>query len=340
MLIEYIYGELPADQARSVEAHLAECPDCERYAAELTWTRELAASTPDPEPSRMSVNRILAHAREEAEKPKPLWGLGWAKILAPLCVMFVVGGLVIYQFQAGRLDEKTLSGPVAIKTEPVTTMPEPVAEAPKPAPAEAPARDVAPSPPPSENANESAGEMIEPVLRGGEPKALMPSEAPPGTGVMGKTAAPEIETESAPSAELTPEIAKRAVTRTRKTRDLSFDEEESLRKKPECAPLPKMSKAVPADPDFPKKVAARLMEGRHLLDSGEFEKAGQCFEAVLHELPPGHQDRPKTLLWLARAYEGLGYPVKALETYRILAKESEEYHELAVGKIEELTQKQ
>ena len=73
ILIDYLYGELAPKETAAVKVHLEECPGCAAEIAELGWARNLAADLPDPEPSRLTMNKIIAHAREDAEKPKGLF---------------------------------------------------------------------------------------------------------------------------------------------------------------------------------------------------------------------------------------------------------------------------
>ncbi len=101
LLLDYLYGELGPDEARQVEAHLDECPACADKYAELAGVRRLVRGLPEPVPSRMAVNKVLAVAREEAASKRSRRGLGWLKLLAPLCLMVVVGGLVYYELQTG-----------------------------------------------------------------------------------------------------------------------------------------------------------------------------------------------------------------------------------------------
>lgn len=63
--------------------------------------RQLVALVPDAEPSPVAINRVIAHAREEQERSRSIWGFRWVKVLAPLCLAVVIGGLVAYQFRAG-----------------------------------------------------------------------------------------------------------------------------------------------------------------------------------------------------------------------------------------------
>jgi hypothetical protein len=81
-----------------------------------------------------------------------------------------------------------------------------------------------------------------------------------------------------------------------------------------------------------------LAEGEEALKAGRYSDAGQFFTRALDLLAPGHPDRPRALLGLARAQEGQGNTVAALRTYKELAKESPTHRELAEGKMKELSE--
>jgi hypothetical protein len=80
-----------------------------------------------------------------------------------------------------------------------------------------------------------------------------------------------------------------------------------------------------------------LTEGERSLEAGRYGEAGEAFSQALTLLPPGHPDRPRALLGLARAQEGKKDLTGALQTYRELAKESLTYRDLAEAKIQELS---
>ncbi|MEW5724429.1 MAG: zf-HC2 domain-containing protein [Thermodesulfobacteriota bacterium] len=401
LLIDYLYGELPEGEKQAFEAHLADCPACAEMTAGLAGVRRLAARRPDPEPSRVTVNRILAFAREEAEKPVPFWRWGWVKVLAPLCVMAVVGGLILYQYRTGDLTGEKLRRLPVVERRAVTTPTAPAEEKTTPTPEEpaaagpgeakveivpaAPSEEpvaVVPAAPagPSEPVKTEAAAKAVPVFRGAPETApeeeleaaAPPAEPAPGAGagraetkvsIRLRSAQPQPVTtlkaapvgekeldrwlaepagdepkpeaaETKPQAEVAVEPLAAApdltVPEKRVTRDLVFDEEKGEAGKPE----PEAGAQALVDSAW---ITAKLLEGQLALNSGEYQRAGEVFLAVLQTLPPGHRDRPKALLLLAQAYEGLGNPEKALETYRLLAQESSEYDDLAHKKMKELT---
>lgn len=127
LLLDYLYGELPPDDTEAVRAHLADCPRCAEQTAELARVRHVLARLPEPGPSKMTVNRVLAQAREQAESRGARWGMRWWKVLAPICLMVVVGGLVLYQLRSG-LVSYDMQVPVSEKTEVRKTVPPPSAE--------------------------------------------------------------------------------------------------------------------------------------------------------------------------------------------------------------------
>ena len=102
-IIDLVYGELSEPEQREMENHLAGCGECRALSEEYAAIRQLTGELEEPVPTRITVNRIMAQARDSAA-PNPAGRLGsWLKTLATLCVMGVVGGLVIYQIHSGLI---------------------------------------------------------------------------------------------------------------------------------------------------------------------------------------------------------------------------------------------
>jgi len=80
-----------------------------------------------------------------------------------------------------------------------------------------------------------------------------------------------------------------------------------------------------------------LKEGERSLEAGRYGEAGQAFSQALKLLRPGDPDRPRALLGLARAQEGLKDLTTAIQSYRELAQESSAHRDLAERKIQELS---
>lgn len=69
LLLDYVYGELDAEAQGAFEAYVAEHPDAQAALAALRDTRAaLAPLTADLEPSPIATQRVLAHARDAAER--------------------------------------------------------------------------------------------------------------------------------------------------------------------------------------------------------------------------------------------------------------------------------
>lgn len=76
LLLDYLYGELDAGMRAAFEAYVAEHPDARAAVAEMRATRAaLSPLAADLEPSQMTTNRVLAHARDAAERMER--GRGW-----------------------------------------------------------------------------------------------------------------------------------------------------------------------------------------------------------------------------------------------------------------------
>ncbi len=70
LFVGSLYGELNTERAAALNSHLEKCPACAARLAELTRVREMVTIRPDPEPSPLTVQRVLAHAQAVAS-PSP-----------------------------------------------------------------------------------------------------------------------------------------------------------------------------------------------------------------------------------------------------------------------------
>ncbi len=360
LFVEYLYGELEPHQAESMRAHLDRCGTCAARLAELARMRELAAAAPDPEPSRLAINRVIARAREEAERPRSLWTFAWVKVLAPLCLAVVVGGVVVYQLRTGLAPKQVAYTPAGEEQrQPPPTRETEKKETPAPSGDE---REIA--------RPATSGAATEPLSQ--REKKAAPAPAPPlrsvrrSTGLESVKAAPAIEAErgkvmeapGAPGAEpaVSAPAPPEAPTPTGGKPAAAFLSapgkgpehpaaglDQAKQARTEAAPLPQTASptesAVTAvgkkrDESVPRLVA----EGEQAFEAGRYSDAGYSFTRALELLPPGHPDRARALLGLARAQEGQGNTAAALQTYRELAKESPTHRELAEGKIRELSE--
>lgn len=357
LLIEYLYGELEPYQAESMRAHLGRCGTCAARVAELTRMRELAAAAPDPEPSRLAINRVIARAREEAERPRSLWTFKWVKVLAPLCLAVVVGGLVAYQLRIGlgpkpvayaptgeehrqpaptqATEEKEipalagdkgkvgLPAPSRAATEPSSQREERAAPAPGPPlppPRPSPARENVKAEPPIEGERDKVMPAPGAPLADSAVSAPVAREAPTPTG--GRPPATALL--SAPKK--APELPAAAVGPAKM---------EAAPHSPSASPAEKVVTAVGKKPD--ESVLKLLTAGEQALDAANYAEAVQAFTRALNLLAPGHPDRARALLGLGRAQEGQRDLSGALQTYEELAKESPTHRELAESKMRELS---
>jgi anti-sigma factor RsiW len=99
LLVAYLYDDCAPEERRAVEAHLAECPDCQ---AEVTGLSEVRASL-----SAWEAPPLPAHVRvvmEGAEAPTRTWRRWW--VAAPLAaaavlVLAAAAGLANLEVQYG-----------------------------------------------------------------------------------------------------------------------------------------------------------------------------------------------------------------------------------------------
>lgn len=64
LLTEYLEGALPPDDVAAVEAHLADCPACERYLDQMRATIEVLGSVPVLTLSDKACDTLLAAFRD------------------------------------------------------------------------------------------------------------------------------------------------------------------------------------------------------------------------------------------------------------------------------------
>jgi len=337
MFIEYLYGELEPDRAEPLRAHLDECLACRTRLAELARVRQLVAQVPDAEPSPMAINRVIARAREEEERTRSIWGIRWVKVLAPLCLAVVIGGLVAYQFRGGFAPKPLVHAPAKEEHRPVAQESLP---APGPAKESSPAaaRDAVKlaAPAPSKPASPRAALPPSPAAEPSARQAAPPQ--PAADSAASQAAAPEAFTSG--RGEIPPPAAR-----------LSAEPGEAERpavgaaRAPMAAAAPPQAKAAARDkamtPAAGEKLEASiprlLTEAERSLEAGRYGEASQAFSQALKLLRPGKSDRPRALLGLARAQEGQKDLTTAIQTYRELAQESSAHRDLAEQKIRELS---
>ena len=107
-IIDFLYGELDPDRARELKEHFGQCATCAAGLAQYEQIRVTAANLPDPEPSQISINRIIAQSRDETQKTNSFWGFGWVKVLGTLSMMVVVAVVVTYQLNSGLVSDKAI----------------------------------------------------------------------------------------------------------------------------------------------------------------------------------------------------------------------------------------
>ncbi|MFZ5471018.1 MAG: anti-sigma factor family protein [Myxococcota bacterium] len=101
-LLEFAYGELPAPEAKAVEAHLKSCARCSEALGSIRGVRSAMSQLPAAPAPEAGLESLLAYAEQAARRhaagPAPAGG-GWRKWLAPLAgvAALVVVGVVAYQ---------------------------------------------------------------------------------------------------------------------------------------------------------------------------------------------------------------------------------------------------
>ncbi|MHB8874270.1 MAG: zf-HC2 domain-containing protein [Myxococcaceae bacterium] len=86
-LLEFAYGELPAHEAKALEAHLSGCPKCSEALGSIRGVRQTMAKLPAEPAPGSGLESLLAYSEQAARRmaagpaPQPQW---WRKLIAPL----------------------------------------------------------------------------------------------------------------------------------------------------------------------------------------------------------------------------------------------------------------
>uniref|UniRef100_UPI001F56C076 anti-sigma factor family protein n=1 Tax=Anaeromyxobacter oryzisoli TaxID=2925408 RepID=UPI001F56C076 len=109
-LLDLAYGELPAREAREVEAHAAGCDECGAALRRLRETRALVSALP-PEPAPEAGERILLAAAREAvrDRRRRRWMPSWlwrGTIAAVTAAAAVALSYRLYALRPARLERE------------------------------------------------------------------------------------------------------------------------------------------------------------------------------------------------------------------------------------------
>jgi tetratricopeptide (TPR) repeat protein len=358
IFIEFLYGELDPERTEALRAHLGVCPACAARLNELARVREMVSQRPDPEPSSLAVQRVLAHARGEGTVHRPFWGLGWLKAVIPLCFAVIIGGWIVFQY---TLTEQAKAPPaLRQRAEEQTRPPQAPLIKEGPAPQTAPepekAKEFLPAQPrldetPSAGklgraerpeASSESGPSLSPEKGSIQEETkvrVMPKEAerlraPAAPSLI----APDVPTEPAPTRTTaplkgrqlpaTPPASDKGVEATGRAMDLEA--------RPKIAAPAPLAQAPGVGGAAAPSVSSLMEEGEAFLKAREFQQAEEAFSQALHRLPRRHPDRPRALLGLARANEDLGRYGEASRLYETLADESPAHRDEALRKVREL----
>ncbi len=157
-LLEFAYGELPPDEARSLEAHLKGCTRCTDALSSIRGVRRTMAQLPAEPAPDAGLESLLAYAQQAARRssagpePEPKWWRRWVVATATVAGLVLVGVVGV-----NVLDLQKTEGPA------VQVLPE---------------VKLAPAPPPPPKDFARAAEQAGAPLRE-EAKADAVAEAPP-----------------------------------------------------------------------------------------------------------------------------------------------------------------
>jgi hypothetical protein len=339
LIVEYLYGELRLEQRASVQAHLEACLDCRARLEGLTAAREWVAGLPEQEPTPTAVHRIVARAREEDERSRLGWGLGWLKIFVPISFMIVVGGLVAHYHWSGQLIKEKAIEPTPREQREVVSQggaQRYIGDEGK----QARARSNLPSPWKDMDSME-AGELGNPSRseqpREGKNGALSEPSGPPERESeasmpysLKRGAAPERSQEGEPLGGVKGEQAQAL--------RVPLEEGKGREEAPGRKFYGKLQ--TEAAPEYEARAISEASALTPLFDAlyaGEFKQAREGFQNAIDTMKRGDSERPLALYGLALAYEGLGEPDKAREIYRLLLGGSPALRDLALSRLKALS---
>jgi len=119
-LSEYLEKSLEHEVHGAVESHLSSCPRCQGEAESLAEGIRSVADLPSVEPPLGFSQKVMAHVREEAERPSL-----WHRLFIPIGVkipihataLLLVGGFAVYIYQTSQPPEMQLAKSQQAKTE-------------------------------------------------------------------------------------------------------------------------------------------------------------------------------------------------------------------------------
>lgn len=119
-LSEYLEKSLEHEIHGAVESHLSSCSRCQGEAESLAEGIRSVADLPSVEPPLGFSQKVMAHVREEAERPR-----FWHRLFMPIGVkipihataLLLVGGFAVYIYQTSQPPEMQLAKSQRAKTE-------------------------------------------------------------------------------------------------------------------------------------------------------------------------------------------------------------------------------
>ena len=119
-LLEYLEKLLDHEIHGAVESHLSSCSRCQGEAESLAEGIRSVADLPSVEPPLGFSQKVMAHIREEAERPRL-----WHRLFMPIGVkipihataLLLVGGFAVYIYQTSQPPEMQLAKSQRAKTE-------------------------------------------------------------------------------------------------------------------------------------------------------------------------------------------------------------------------------
>jgi anti-sigma factor RsiW len=98
VLLDYLLGEIPEDEAGEIKVHLQECPECRREYRSLKEVRELSTSATSLAPSREVYENLKAAVLTEGPRPRLLrrpFGLKVSFLRAAIILLIAAAILLV-----------------------------------------------------------------------------------------------------------------------------------------------------------------------------------------------------------------------------------------------------
>ncbi len=105
-LLDYAYGELSEGEAKTVEAHLRDCPQCADSLAEMRQVRRTMSQLPMASAPQAGLESLLAYAQKAAESARARPARrSWLRWIAPIASVAALSVVLVISSKVARRPE-------------------------------------------------------------------------------------------------------------------------------------------------------------------------------------------------------------------------------------------